>query len=664
MDFMFDEPSWQVPSDLPDLRHCPALALDTETRDGGLELGMGPGWAYGNGYIAGVSVAARREPGQIWGEYFPIRHPETDCLDRERVRRWLLDHMATDQPKVFFNGPYDLGWLQSDLDIPPPPVVHDTMCQVYMLDENRGRGRYNLDAVARDYVGAGKSEDNLRAVAAQYGFRKGEVKANLWRIPARYVAEYAIDDAIRTLELHERLLPQIRNQGVEPAYQLEMDLVPMVLEMRRRGIRVDLDQADVTQRQLYSARDDMLRRLTDVVGWQRTVTMGDVLSNAWLAQVHDDAGIAYPHTNHPTNPKPSFESDWMRDHDHELPRLVAQIKRTHETAKKFLGNFIQDFAHRGRIHPNINQYMSDDGGTRSYRFSYSAPALQQMPSRDADMKQAVRGVFLPEPGELWFAPDYSQQEYRLIVHFAYLTNQLRAEEAVAKYREDDEADFHQMVSDMTGLERKPAKDTNFAKAFGAGIPKFALMTNKTLEEARAIMSQYDDEMPFVRGLGEYCQRVADQRGWVKLLDGARSRFDLWEPRDWDLRGDGEGKFGRPLAIKAAHSRLRAMGKPHERLSRAFTHKAMNRLIQGSAARQTKLAMRACWREGHIPLLQMHDELDFSMGDPVVGQRIGQIMREVVQLEVPMRVDEEYGTCWGDASMTWDQAYAKMKGAEL
>ena len=268
-----------------------------------------------------------------------------------------------------------------------------------------------------------------------------------------------------------------------------------------------------------------------------------------------------------------------------------------------------------------------------------------------------RGSLLPEEGELWCALDYSQQEYRLIVHYADKYECTRASEAAEKYRRDPRTDFHMMVSEMTGLERKPAKDTNFAKAFGAGVPKFALMIGKTVEEAQEIYEQYDEEMPFVSELAQVCTNGANRKGYIMLIDGARSHFDLWEPRERSKQFDENGKFIGPKHEREARALAYWEG---EKLRRAYTHKAMNRKIQGSAARMTKLAMRDCWRAGHVPLLQMHDELDFSFGSERQGLECQKLMTEAVELRVPVVVDLEWGQSWGTAKDSYAEAIKKSK----
>ena len=274
-----------------------------------------------------------------------------------------------------------------------------------------------------------------------------------------------------------------------------------------------------------------------------------------------------------------------------------------------------------------------------------------MTAHDEELVPLIRGVFLPEEGEVWAKPDISQQEFRFIVHYAVAQGLRKAKEAAERYRIDPNTDFHQLVSDWTGLERSSAKNTNFAKAFGAGVRKFAAMIGKPEGEARATYDRYDRELPFVRQLAARCQNAAAKQGYLELYDGARRHWDDWEAPEiaWT---EGMG----PCSREEAERRVSDPDHPWYRrwIRRAGTHKAMNALIQGSAARHTKLWMRACWREGIVPLLQMHDALDCSVASPELAERVAQLGREAVTLEVPMQVDLKFGRSWGDAKHSWEE----------
>lgn len=647
--------SWVAPTSLPDLRRVKRIALDTETRDDGLIASRGPGWAIGAGYISGYSFA--------WAGgamYAPVRDPDTECLDPEMVAQWVRDHRAAGVEFIFQNSNYDIGWMTTEgIDAKGWTRIQDSMNAEVMIDETQYQ--YGLDAICARRGIPGKDERALMEVGAAYGFHtKKDVKANLWRFPARHKAPYAIQDAVATLAAWDDQQAELDEQEIRDAYNLEMDIVPMVVEMRRRGVRVDTERAEQERDYCFTQRDVVFEELRQRTG--ERVGMEEIGKNSWLErifQVHAPQ-IEIPRTapsKKHADGQASFtagSTGWMPKHPHWLPQLLVRADKYNNAATKFLQGYIIDFAHKGRLHASINQLLSEDEGegglrgTRTYRFSYSEPPLQQMTSRDEDLAPRIRGVFEPEEGETWLSADYSQQEYRLIVHFACLLECTKAEVAAQRYIDDPKTDYHSMVADLTGLERKPAKDTNFAKSYGAGIPKFAAMINQSVEKAAEIMAQYDREMPFVSELNTICQKLASERGYIRLLDGARSHFNKWELA-WRPRGEP------PIAPMELEKAL--VVHKGKRIKRADTKDAMNRLIQGSAARQTKKAMRECWRAGHVPLLQMHDELDFSVKREKYGKQITEIMRNVVQLKVPMLVDAEYGRTWGTAKHSWKERRA-------
>ena len=653
---------WSRPSELPDLRRHRRVALDRETCDLGLQRGLGPGWAFGaaGGFVCGTSIAWVQD-GKIRSAYFPVRHPDTECFDPDQVRQWEIDHQRAGVRFVFQNAPYDIGWGATS-GVPVPEQSNDTVCMANMIDEQRQS--FELDALCATYGIPGKDETLMTEALAAYGWPTShkERKKHIWRLPARYVGPYAEQDAAATLQLADLMDEEIDRQGVRVAYQLEMDLVPMVHEMRRRGIRVDLDAAARAQDVFRTRSREALRELSERLG--QRVGVDEIRQNSWLDRTFTDLKIPFPREDG----RGSFEAKWMRRSPHWLPQLACRAKSAEDAAEKFLGTYILGFAHSSsgsdsRIHASINQFRGEDGGTRTYRFSYSDPPLQQIPKRDEDKYLALltRGVFLPEPGEWWMRADYSQQEYRLIVHFAERLGLTRADIAAQRYRDDLRTDYHVMVAELTGLDRDASKNCNFAKSYGAGKDKFAAMIGKSVDEAVRTMAQYDVEMPFVRELSDLCQKSAEQRGYVLLLDRARIHFDSWEPT-WLSRDDKAKGWGSGGRIKmgdcSREEALRRAADPdhpwyRKRLRRAKCRKAMNAKIQGSAARQSKMSMRDCWRAGHVPLLQMHDELDFSVSERRQGDEITQIMRDVVKLNVPMLVDAEYGGNWGKAKCMWE-----------
>jgi DNA polymerase I-like protein with 3'-5' exonuclease and polymerase domains len=677
--------SWVMPEGLPDLTNVGDVALDTENMDNGLLAGCGPGWAFGNdvakaGWLAGIS-AAWREGGEVRSIYVPVQHPDTECFDFSAVGRWVKHILQRKKGRLkFLNAGYDLGWIDATwkTGLPDGSLIDDVGCQAMMIDENRKappglKSAYSLEGICRWLGIPGKDEAKLREAAHVYGIRPSEVKKYIAKLPGRFVGEYGEGDAVATLLADEIMYPRMVAENLELAYGTEMGLVPVVHAMRKKGVRVNtarLDQLNDTLLKRYDAACERVREITKM-----RAGIDEFRDRTWLIRTCENHGIKEYKTGDEDGDI-GFTKDWMRASAHPLPRAIAEAKQCHEAATKFVQTYLISSIHNGRIHANINQFKTEDGGTRSHRFSYSEPPLQQMPSRPDPVEgwdvteiiaKELRTAFEPEEGELWFAPDYSQQEYRLIVHYAFLCECGKAEMAVAKYNEDPNTDFHNLVVAMTGLTRRRAKDVNFAKAYGAGVGKFALMTGMELEEAQQVMGQYDGEMPFVKELNEICDREAQTRGYIRMIDGARSHFDDWEPRWLDKaerqRGYAERYMMGACRREEALARTQTRGHPWygKNLRRSDTRKAMNRLIQGSAARQVKMAMLACWRAGYVPMLQIHDELAFSLTKEKDGKIIGEIMRDVIKLVVPMRVDEEYGTTWGTAKYPFRDARKAGKG---
>ena len=640
---------WQMPSHLPDLRRHNIIGIDLETNDEGLRADLGSSWPWRGGYICGISVAWHGENG-IQGEYVPLRHPDSENVPIEVATRWLADLIASDVRIVTQNGLYDWGWIRADLGLSMPKSdrLEEIGALATMIDEDRYD--YRLDSLAAWRGLPGKDVSVLTEAIKSAGWmgrkRTVNIAEHIYKLPARLVASYAIADAIATLALYEDLNPVLDRENTRGAYRLECDLLPMVLEMRRRGIRVDLAAAEHARDHCFRGRDAAFAELSAKLG--TLVGMEEIGRNKWLTETFDAHGITYPRTE---KGSPSFTKDWMPQHEHWLPQLIIKADKYNDAGAKFLQTFIIDHTVNGRIHAEIHPHRSDFGGTRSLRFSYSHPPLQQMTAHNQELAPLIRGVFLPEEGQFWAKPDISQQEFRIIVHYAAKSGLQRADEAVARYRDDPNTDYHNLVSEWCEVERQIAKNTNFAKAFGAGVRKFAAMIGKTEAEAREIYDRYDRELPFVKQLSQRCQSAAERYGYLVLYDGARRHWESWEAPEiaW-AKGTG------PCSREEAERRIRDPNHSWYRrfLRRASTYKAMNALIQGSAARHTKLWMRACWREGIVPMLQMHDALDCSVSDPAVAMRVAELASEVVALEVPIRVDLKFGRSWGETKHSWEE----------
>jgi DNA polymerase I-like protein with 3'-5' exonuclease and polymerase domains len=639
---------------LPDLRRVGLLALDTETNDVGLRTERGSSWPWRDGHVAGVSVAWR-EGGAVRSQYIPLRHPDSDNADIPQVYRWLSDLVASDVRIAGANINYDFGWLNAEggLAMPPPDRLEEVGALAVTVNENLFD--FSLDGLCKHYGLPGKDEAAPREAIIAAGLtgkrKKINVQSHLWQLPARFVAPYAEADAVATLALFEKLNPVLDAEGTREAYRLDVDLLPIVMAMRKRGVRIDQSAAEQARDVLLAKRDAALAELSDHLG--KPIGMEEISGRNWKIATFEAQKIAVSAKT--KKGAPSFstsKSGWMGKHPHWLPSLIATANKYDAAAVKFLTDHILAHIVGGRIYAEIRPFRAEEGGTRSSRFSYADPPLQQMPSRDEEIGPLIRGCFLPEEGEVWAKPDLSQQEFRWCVHHAVKRNLPGANETAKVFHDDPEADFHAVVATLTDLPRGDAKNTNFAKIYGAGLVKFASMIGKPLAETRLIVAQYDAKMPFISRLAACCQAEARKNGFTRLYDGARRHWSLWEVPFVFAKGAG------PCGREEAEARIKDPEHPwhKQRLVRANIYTALNALVQGTSARHTKLWMKAVFREGVVPLLQMHDALDCSVSSRAQGEMIARLGGEVVTCEVAHRVDLKFGHSWGDASHSWEELH--------
>lgn len=647
---LFEPPSsWSMPIGFPDLSSADVIAVDTETRDPYLPK-HGPGWFRNNadaGEIVGVSVATRFFKG-----YFPVGHANGPNLDKRMVMRWLRGELSRPrQVKVFHNALYDLGWLRRE-GVTVEGPVHDTMLAAPLLDEHRKS--YSLNNLGRDWLGEHKDEQLLREAAAVWGFGK-KVKENLWRLPAKQVGPYAEQDAALTLRLYDHCLARLEQEGLIPVFELECQLLPLLLEMRWRGVRVDVDKALQMGETFKIERDAALTKLRDVTGMREI----DIWSNKSLELAYDRCKVTYPRLESGSS---SFTAGWLENQDDRLSSLVVRARKMDRAENVFSSKMIVEHAFEGRIHCQFHQLRNDEHGTVSYRFSSSDPNLQQVPARDPWLGPLVRSVFIPEPGEKWCKFDYSQQEPRLTVHYAVLLNLPGAQAAADYLRNDPNADYHTLVRDMVRMilpefERKPAKTINLGKAYGMGLAKLCEKLGVSEEQGKLIVDAYDQGFPIIKRLTAECSNKAEARGFIRTIAGHRCRFNQWEARDWDLakllaQQDSAEKMLEQVQRAIENARTTGASVPRAGVRRAGTFRAMNRLIQGSAAGQTKMAMRDVWNYTEagqhvlLPLIQVHDELNFSLAEPRLLKIIQEIMVNAVPLQVPVKCDPAVGPDWG------------------
>jgi DNA polymerase I-like protein with 3'-5' exonuclease and polymerase domains len=604
---------WVEPDEFPDLRSYDEIAVDLETRDPDLKK-LGSGSVVGNGEVVGIAVAV---PGRKF--YFPIAHGSGPNMDKKKVLAWFKDTMATDATKIFHNAMYDVCWIRQ-MDIPINGAIVDTMIAASLIDENRYA--YTLNALSWEYLGQGKNEAALTEEAKSRGL---DPKADMWQLPAMHVGAYAEKDAELTLELWQIFKKEIIHQDIESIFNLETDLFPCLVDMRFKGVRVDSEKAHTLKQKLISQEEELMLQVKKETGIEP-----QIWAARSIAKVFDKLSLSYEVTE--KSKAPSFTKNFLQEHKHPVVQKIAKAREINKAHTTFIDTIIR-FEHKGRIHAEINQIRSDQGGTVTGRFSYNNPNLQQLPARNKDLGPMIRSLFIPEEGCTWGCFDYSQQEPRLVAHYAALYKFPSVYDVVDSYRDISTTDFHQTVADMAKISRSQAKTINLGLFYGMGKAKLQAELGVSKEKAAELFEQYHAKVPFVKQLMNTASNRAQERGQIRTLLGRLCRFHLWEP----------SMFGMHKALP--HDE--ALKEHGPGIRRAYTYKALNKLIQGSAADMTKKAMLDLYKEGIVAHIQIHDELDLSVESPEHANKIIEIMENAVKLEVPNKVDYESGQTWGD-----------------
>jgi len=601
---------WLPPEKFPDLSKYDEIAIDLETKDPDL-IKMGSGNVTKRGDVTGVAVAVKD-----WSGYYPIAHEGGGNMDRTKVLKWFQGVLNTDAIKIFHNAMYDVCWIRA-LGLSVNGKIVDTMIASALVDENQMR--YDLNNCSKRYTGKGKNETALYEAAKSWGV---DPKAEMYKLPAIYVGAYAEKDAEITLELWQELKKEILHQDIQSIFELETELFPCLVDMRFLGVRVDTESAHKLKEELLAEEKECLQKVKKETG---------VDTQIWaarsIAQVFEKLRLPFDRTEK-TN-SPSFTKNFLQNHPHPLVKQIARAREINKAHTTFIDTILKH-SHKGRIHAEINQLRSDNGGTVTGRFSYSNPNLQQIPARNKELGPRIRSLFIPEEGHTWGVFDYSQQEPRLVVHYAALQNLYGVDEVLEAYRGGD-ADFHTIVADMAEIPREQAKTINLGLFYGMGKNKLQAELGVSKDKADDLFRQYHNKVPFVKKLMDNVMRRAQDSGKIRTLLGRLCRFHLWEPN----------QFG----IHKALPHDAALMEHGPGIKRAYTYKALNKLIQGSAADMTKKAMIELYKEGIIPHIQVHDELDISVSDN--AKKIKEIMEHAVNLEVPNKVDYEYGSNWGN-----------------
>jgi DNA polymerase I-like protein with 3'-5' exonuclease and polymerase domains len=622
---------WKMPTTLPRLDAAKVISIDCETYDPDLEE-SGPSVRSG-GYIAGIAIGADDE--RAW--YLPIRHATGANLDSDMVLRWAREELTRpSQDKLGHNLLYDLDYLV-EAGVHVEGELYDTSLAEPLIDEHAYS--YSLDALARKYLDERKHDELLYEWCHRsFGGKPGRKQAgNIWRAPASLVGPYGEQDARLPFKIHKKQLALLESEQLLDIYNLERALVPMILAMRRVGVRVDGSRSQ----ELSNMLDERIIRESDAI----TALIGRELNvNAAkdIAQAFDMLGLEYPTTE---KGAPSFVKEFLEKHPHELTNLILNQRKWAKFKGTFADGYIDRYAIGDRIHAQFHQLRTDKNGTISGRFSSSDPNLQNIPIRDEELGPMMRSLFICEPEHFWYSADYSQIEFRILLHFA--SGEV-AESIRETYRTHPKTDYHALVSEWSGLDRKPAKNLNFGVAYGMGLDTMCAMYGWTRQQGERFMATYEENIPFAKGLLKQATKAAERRGYVRTLYGRRSRFNKWEPARRGL------KNVTALTHEAAKEKW-----PNTTLKRAFTYSALNKVIQGTAADIMKKAMLKIWQSGvcemiGVPQLTVHDELDWSAPKTQYAEEAMRETKHIMEsiapeLKVPLIVDVERGRSWGDLS---------------
>lgn len=612
---------------LPKAEDC--ISIDLETYDPNLEQ-LGPGTFRGDGLVAGIAI---KVPGKK-SEYIPVGHTQGFNWDKEKAIRYVKELTFNNAPKLGANLLYDLEWLDWFGIHNMPGLKIDVQVLEPLIDENKFK--YNLESLGQKYLGTGKLNQELIDYCHRVGYvikKDKDLYKYLYRMPSEIVAPYATMDTELPLSIYAKQRKIIIDEGIEKVALLESRLTDPLLQMRIGGVPVDVNRAEQVRDELIKHEAKLTKQLTKIAGRTIAIHSAEDISIAFTK-----AGIKFPYTTpsarHP-NGQPSFTAPWLEAHPSELAKTLVSLRKVTKMRSDFIEGAILKSAIKGLIHSNFRQVKHDEGGTVSGRFASDNPNLQQVPSRDPVYAPLVRSCFVAEAGAQWFKGDWSQQEPRLTVHYAFIKGFKGADIAAQKYIDNPDTDYHQMVADMCGgIKRRDAKDINLGLAYGMGIAKMAEKLGKTVAETKVLFQQYHAGVPFIKLLSEDCMRLASTRGYIKTILGRRRRFESWVSQEF-VKGQ------RALDYDDA---IREYGLP---LRRAFTHKALNSLIQGSAADMVKKALLDTYNAGHKIYLTVHDEICGPVYDTKQIQERIDIMVNAVKLKVPIKLDAFVKSNWGD-----------------
>ena len=596
---------WRPPAVLPELDTV--ISIDLETHDPNIKK-SGPGYKRRDGKVVGVAIADKHH--QI---YLPFDHFGGDNLDKQTVLSYVEYAINKADEIIMANATYDLGWLET-LSLSVSCPVRDIQVAEALIDEEKFS--YSLDSISKKYLKKGKKEDGLQNAADTYGIN---AKSDMWKLPARHVGKYAEADARLTYDAYQHQIPILKEQGLWKVWELECELIPVLVYMSRMGVPVNLDAAEQLNTQLKIKESALLNEFKTL----------DIWSPQQLGKYCESLGLVVPRTEKGNY---SVAKDFLLHCEHPQVKKIQEARSINRLRKVFIEDIILNQNHNGRIHADFRQTASDEGGTRSGRLSSSNPNMQQVPKR-SDIGKAIRQLYIAEQGSLWCKADYSSQEPRLQVHYALLGQFGKplpgAEQARLAFEQGEK--LYTFFEKTTGLPYDTCKMLCLGISYGMGMSKMAKTLGISDEFCKTTMRKFNKEAPFLKILFDNVMNRASTKGYIKTILGRRARFDFWTN---DFNNTPVKTYG---YAKAKY--------PEGQLFRAFCSKALNRLIQGSAADQAKVAMVHAYKAGMDLRLPVHDEINAMVADEQESNKLKEIMEQAIPLKVPVVADIDLGGTW-------------------
>ena len=659
-----------------DLQGIDIVAVDLETYDPDLKT-KGSGAVRNVGYVCGIGVCTGKQT-----LYFPIRHAMSGNLDPKNTWETLNKKLFQNSniKKVFHNAMYDVCWIRAESGLMPKGELLDTMIAASVIDENRMR--YTLDSISKDYLTESKYKYDLQDKSLkEYGIK--DPLNSMHKLPYSLVKDYAEQDVKLTLKLWNIFEPKLKEtlfvnpEGekkiLEKIFKLETDLFPCLVDMKFKGVRVDVEKAKQFGNELETEREQLIKDIHKETGIKI-----EIWASASIKKLLDQQQIK----DYKTTPKsgmPQLPKQYLRTHKNKYLRMIARARECDKAKSAFVEGLLS-FVHKGRIHADINQIRSDQGGTVTGRFSMSNPNLQQVPAK-GEIGKRIREIFIPEEECTWGSFDYSQQEPRIVVNYALKWDLPGTDSLADAYSADPKTDFHKIVADMAKIPRSQAKTINLGLFYGMGKMKLQKELGLTPQQARNLFYEYHSKGPFIKELSNGLIEFAEEHELIYTLGDRFCRFNRWEP--YDKQWNAElGRFEIEIKIEEKKyneekeewqtitsykyepvpvlTKEQAKLKYHEQYPDdkeynnfnghyrlAFTYRALNRLVQGSAADMTKQAMVNLYKAGILPHIQIHDELCVSIPDEETAQKVKNIMENAIRLRIPNKVDYASGKNWGD-----------------